>query len=89
MLYMRTTAGCTLSEYERNEDILRELQIPQVTGFMEQCRRNWKVDIDRMRSRQQPKNDFLKYQLNGRSSSGRPLISVGLTQERQRWWWSS
>jgi hypothetical protein len=29
---------------------VRELEIPQVTEFMENFRRNWKEDVDRMSS---------------------------------------
>jgi hypothetical protein len=28
---MRRIAGCTLSDYRRNEEIMRELQISQIT----------------------------------------------------------
>lgn len=35
------TARYAFSDHKRNE-IIRELQTPQITTFMEQCKRNWK-----------------------------------------------
>jgi hypothetical protein len=48
---------------------------------MEQYRRNWMEDTDRMCSDSSPKM-ILKYQLNGKRSSGRPLISACITLGR-------
>jgi hypothetical protein len=37
-------------DHERNEDILTELQISQITQFIYQYRKNWKEHVDRMSS---------------------------------------
>jgi hypothetical protein len=35
---------------KRNEDILTDLQMSQITEFMYQYRKNWKEHVDRMSS---------------------------------------
>jgi hypothetical protein len=57
---------------QRNEDILTELQMSQITEFINQYRKNWKEHIDRMSSDRIPKM-ILKYQLKGKRNLGRPL----------------
>lgn len=49
----------TLSDYKRNEKIMRELKIPQVTEFTEE-ERNWKKLVDRINSDRIPK-EILKH----------------------------
>jgi hypothetical protein len=46
MHFTSTTEGYTLSDYTRNQEItsMRELQMPQVTEFIEQ-KRNWKKNL--------------------------------------------
>jgi hypothetical protein len=66
-LLLRKTDGYTLSECKRNEEIVRELQIPQITEFLKEYVRNWKESIDRI-----PK-EILKYQPKRKRSSGRCL----------------
>jgi hypothetical protein len=46
---MRKTVGYTLSEYKRSEEIMRELQISQITEFIK-YRQNWKEHIYRISS---------------------------------------
>jgi hypothetical protein len=38
---MRRTTRYALSGLERNEEIVKELLILQITEFIEQCGRNW------------------------------------------------
>jgi hypothetical protein len=61
MCFTRRTAGHTRSDHKRNEDILTELQISQITEFIYQYRKNWKENVDRMSSDRIPKM-ILKYQ---------------------------
>jgi hypothetical protein len=41
MNFMRRAVEYTLSDHKRNEEIMRELQIPQIPEFIEQYRRNF------------------------------------------------
>jgi hypothetical protein len=45
MHFLRRTAGFTCWDHKRNEDILTELQISQITEFIYQCRKNWKEQL--------------------------------------------
>jgi hypothetical protein len=47
MYFMSRNVESTLFDCIRNEEITGELQIVQMTGFVEQCRRNWEKHIDR------------------------------------------
>jgi hypothetical protein len=51
------TAGYTSWDHKRNEEILTELQISQITELIYQYRKNWKEYVDRMSSDRIPKND--------------------------------
>jgi hypothetical protein len=42
------TAAYTLMDHKRHEKAIRELQILQITEFIEQCRRILKEHIDKM-----------------------------------------
>jgi hypothetical protein len=66
------TAGYTGWDHKRNEDILTELQISQITEFTCQYRKNWKEYVDRMSSDRIPKM-ILKYQPKGKRNLERPL----------------
>jgi hypothetical protein len=70
--FLRRTAGYTRRDHKRNEDILTELQISQITEFIYQYRKNWKEHVDRMSSNGIPKL-ILKYQPKGKRNLGRPL----------------
>jgi hypothetical protein len=72
MRFLRRTAGYTRWDHKRNEDILTELQMPQITEFICQYRKNWKEHVDRMISDMIPKM-ILKYQPKGKRNLGRPL----------------
>jgi hypothetical protein len=72
MRFLRRTARYTHWDHKRNEDILTELQISQVTEFIYQYRKNWKEHVDRMSSDRIPKL-ILKYQPKGKRNLGRPL----------------
>jgi hypothetical protein len=67
MRFLRRTAGYTGWDHKRNEDILTELQMSQITEFIYQYRKNWKELVDRI-----PKM-VLKYQPKGKRNLGRPL----------------
>jgi hypothetical protein len=67
MRFLRRTAGYTGWDHKRNEDILTELQMCQITEFICQYRKNWKERVDRI-----PKM-ILKYQPKGKINLGRPL----------------
>jgi hypothetical protein len=52
---MGRVAGYALSVSKRAEEIMRELQIPELTEFIEKFRRNWEKHTDRMSSDRSPK----------------------------------
>jgi hypothetical protein len=66
------TCNSILEDHKRNEDILTELQMSQITEFVYQYRKNWKGHVDRMISDRISKM-VLKYQPKGKRSLGRPL----------------
>jgi hypothetical protein len=72
MRFLRRTAGYTHWDHKRNDDILTELQISQITEFTCQYRKNWKEHVDRMSSNRIPKM-ILKYQPKGKRNLGKPL----------------
>jgi hypothetical protein len=61
MSFLRRTAGYTRRDHKRNEDILTELQMSQITELIYQYRKNWKERVDRISSDRIPKM-ILKYQ---------------------------
>jgi hypothetical protein len=67
MRFLRRTAGYTRWDHKRNEDILTELKISQITEFIYQYRKNCKEQVDRI-----PKM-ILNYQPKGKRNLGRPL----------------
>jgi hypothetical protein len=56
MHFLRRTTGYTRWDHKRNEDILTELQMSELTEFIYQYRKNWKEHVDRMSSDRIPKN---------------------------------
>jgi hypothetical protein len=70
--FIRGNTGYTLLGNKRNEEIVSELQIPQMTEYVEQYRRNWKEDVDRKSSGMISKMIF-KYQPNRKRNLGRSL----------------
>jgi hypothetical protein len=67
MRFLRSPPGYTRWDHKRNEDILTELQISEITEFIYQYRKNWKEHVDRI-----PKM-ILKYQPKGKRNLGRLL----------------
>jgi hypothetical protein len=63
---MRRTAGYTLSNHRRNEEIMKELHTPQITEFIEKYRINWKDNAGNMSADGIPRK-ILKYQQKGKS----------------------
>jgi hypothetical protein len=51
------TAGHIRWNHKRNEDILIELQLSQITEFIYQYRKNWKEHVNRISSDRIQKND--------------------------------
>jgi hypothetical protein len=51
MCFLRRTAGYTRWDHKRNEDILTELQMSQITVYIYQYRKIWKEYVNRI-----PKN---------------------------------
>jgi hypothetical protein len=71
MRFLRT-AGYIRWDQKRNEDILTELQMSQITEYIYQYRKNWKEHVDRMSSDRIPKM-ILKYEPKGKRNLRRPL----------------
>jgi hypothetical protein len=74
MHFLRRTAGYIRWDHKRNEDILTELQMWQITEFIYQYRKNWIDHVDRMSSDRIPKM-IPKYQPKEKRNSGKPLKS--------------
>jgi hypothetical protein len=55
MCFLRRTAAYTRWDHRRNEVILTELQMSQITEFIYHYRKNWKEHVDRMSSDRIPK----------------------------------
>jgi hypothetical protein len=69
---MSKTAGLTLWDHKRNEEILKNLKVEPVSKFIQNCRANWKEHIERMESNRIP-NNLLNYKPHGKRSIGRSL----------------
>jgi hypothetical protein len=54
--FMRKTAGLTLWDYKRNEEILKNLKVELISKFIRNYRANWKEHIERMNSSRIPNN---------------------------------
>jgi hypothetical protein len=50
MCFLRRTAGHIRWNHKRNEDILTELQLSQITEFIYQYRKNWTEHVNRISS---------------------------------------
>jgi tRNA G10 N-methylase Trm11 len=61
MRFLRRTAGYTRWDHKRNEDILAELRMSQITEFIYKYMKNWKDHVDRMSSERIQKM-IIKYQ---------------------------
>jgi hypothetical protein len=62
MEFMRKTAGLTLWDHKRNEEILKNLKVETVSKFIQNYRANWKNHIERMDSNRIPNNRFPELQ---------------------------
>jgi hypothetical protein len=72
MKFMRKTAGLTLWDRKRNEEILKNLKVEPVSKFIQNYRANLKNYIERTGSNRIP-NNLLNYRPHGKRSLGRPL----------------
>jgi hypothetical protein len=72
MKFMRKSAGLTLWDHKRNEEILKILKVEPVSKFIQNIPTNWTDHIERMDSNIIP-NNLLKYRPHGERSLGRPL----------------
>jgi hypothetical protein len=70
--FMKKTAGLTLRDHKRNEEILKNLKVEPVSKFIQNYRANWKNRIERMDSNRIP-NNLMNYRPHGKRSLGRPL----------------
>jgi hypothetical protein len=66
------TAGLTLWDHKRNEEILKNLKVEPVSKFIQNYRVNWKNHIERMDCNRIP-NNLLNYRPHGTRSLGRLL----------------
>jgi hypothetical protein len=76
--FMRKTAGLTLWDHKRDEDILKKLKIEHVSKFIQNYLASWKNHIERMDSNRIP-NNLLNYRPHGKRSIGRPLKRLSET----------
>jgi hypothetical protein len=72
MKFTRKTAGLTLWDHKRNEQILKNLIIEPIFKFIQKYRANWKEHIERM-DYNRILNNLLNYTPHGKRSLGRPL----------------
>jgi hypothetical protein len=72
MKFMRKTAGFTLRDHKRNEEILKNLEVEPISKFIQNYQANWKEHIERTDSSRIP-NNLLNYRPRGKRSLGRPI----------------
>jgi hypothetical protein len=72
MKFLRKTAGLTLWDHQRNEEILKTLKVEPIFKFIQNYRANWREHIERMDSSRIPIN-LLNYRPYWKRSLGRPL----------------
>jgi hypothetical protein len=72
MKFLRRTAGYTLLDHNKNEDILQELNTTSVLEKITKYRHNWVKHIHRMNNSRFPKA-LIEYHPRGRRRPGRPL----------------
>jgi hypothetical protein len=72
MRFMRTTAKYIWSDYNRNDDMLKELKTEPVMGKILKYKNNWIQHVNRIQRDRIPK--LLKnYKPRGRRNRGRPM----------------
>jgi hypothetical protein len=72
MKFLRRTAGYTLLDHKKNDDILQELNTTPVLEKITKYRHNWVKHVHRMNNTRFPKA-LIEYQPRGRRRLGRPL----------------
>jgi hypothetical protein len=72
MKFLRRTAGYTLLDHKKNEDILQELNTTPVLKKITKYRHNWVKHVHRMNNSRFPKT-LIEYHPRGRRCPGRPL----------------
>jgi hypothetical protein len=70
--FLRRTAGYTLLDHKKNEDILQELNTTPVLEKITKYRHNWVKHVHRMNNSRFPKA-LIEYHPRGRRRPGRPL----------------
>jgi hypothetical protein len=55
---MRKTAGLTLWDHKRHEEILKNLKVEPIFKYIQNYRGNWKKHIERMDSSRIPNNHW-------------------------------
>jgi hypothetical protein len=64
MQFFRRTAGYTLFEHKKNEEILEELKVEPVDKKLRRCKSNWLQHVARMTNNRTTKV-MLNYRPNG------------------------
>jgi hypothetical protein len=72
MKFLRRTAGYTLLDHKKNENILQELNITPVLEKITKYGHNWIKHVHRMNNSRFPKA-LIEYHPRGRRRPGRPL----------------
>jgi hypothetical protein len=72
MKFLRRTAGYTLLDHKKNEDILQKLNTTSVLKKITKYRHNWVKHFHRMNNSRFPKA-LIEYHPQGRRRPGRPL----------------
>jgi hypothetical protein len=68
----RRTAGYTLSDHKRNEEILEELKVEPVDEKLRRCKSNWLENVTRINNNRMS-NVMLNFRPHGLRLLGRPL----------------
>ena len=72
MKYMRRTAGYTWKNHKTNRQIAKELKITPIRDKLQEYKRNWIQNVNRMHRNRLPKV-MKQYSPTGRRNHGRPL----------------
>ena len=85
MKYTRRTAGYTGTDYKTNTQIAKELKITQILDKLQQYKRKWIQDVNRMPRNRLPRV-MKHYSPTGIRSHGRPLKRILFRWDRK---WST
>jgi hypothetical protein len=72
MKFLRRTAGYTLLDHKKNEDVLQELNTTPILEKITKYRHNWVKHVHRMNNSRFPKA-LIEYHQRGRRRPGRSL----------------